>query len=103
MSPYRTAPPAPVRAPRASWWRRFWHRGVGRRLVLRRLRHVALAEAPWSSWSSRNFLAREFLDAAHRYEVDDVLHAFTLMLRVERRRHRALTEIGALLAAGGAS
>ena len=46
-------------APRASLWRRIWHRDVVRRLALRRLRHeaAALQKAEWGEalpWALRN-------------------------------------------------
>lgn len=59
MSPYRTAPSAPVRAPRASWWRRLWSPRIGGRLEIRRLRLHAAREEPWATWRERHAWATE--------------------------------------------
>ena len=61
--PYRSAPPRPPVAPRASWWRRLWHRGVERRLDIRRRRAAALAVYPWATWAQRHKLATADHDA----------------------------------------
>lgn len=58
MSPYRTAPPAPQKAPRASWWRRLWRIGLSKRIDLRRRRHALAKMFPGLSWHARGFLAR---------------------------------------------
>lgn len=61
VSPYRTAPSAPVRAPRASWWRRLWSPRIGGRLEIRRLRILTRAEAPMLGWKERHLLAAEIV------------------------------------------
>lgn len=55
MSPYRTALPAPQKAPRASWWRRLsaWMWRLGKRSALRRCRHKALELYPHATWRQR--------------------------------------------------
>lgn len=70
MSPYRTAPPMPQKAPRASWWRRIWRSDVTDRLDLRRRRHAILAEYPNALWQERRDLAwLEHLVARRGYDL----------------------------------
>lgn len=84
MNPFRSPPPAPARAPRASWWRRLLHRDVVDRLEVRRLRLAALAEAPWAGWRERNDLAVATLDAVRRHGVEaDAAAVLASMLRSE--------------------
>lgn len=61
MSPYRAAPVAPQKAPRASWWRRLTHRDVVRRLDIRRRRHLIRARFRSISWQE----AQETATAVH--------------------------------------
>lgn len=57
MSPYREAPVAPQKAPRASWWRRFWHRDLTGPLFIHRLRHSLKREFPHAPWRTLQDLA----------------------------------------------
>lgn len=59
MTPYRSPPAAPARAPHASWWRRFGSLfGFRKRLALHRVRHKALALYPHATWAERQETAR---------------------------------------------
>lgn len=49
-------------APRASWWRRLWHRDIAARLDLRERRRALLALYPWATWREVDLLARAMRD-----------------------------------------
>lgn len=89
MTPYRSAPaerPA-QKAPRASWWRRLWHRDVARRLDIRRRRHELHACYPWATWRQCHDLATELwlMDHADRFDYGHDWAAYNLRAEIERR------------------